>query len=69
MTANRIREGWIQPTYSCWGDKIKIRKCTGKRYQPFVKQRRRWKNNIRINLNESGCGSLDGYQTVKNREQ
>jgi hypothetical protein len=21
MTANRMREGWIQPTYTCWGDR------------------------------------------------
>ena len=39
----------------------------GKR--PFVRPRRRWENNIKMDLQEVGCGGMDWFELAKDRDR
>jgi hypothetical protein len=43
--------------------RILVVKPEGKR--PFGRHRRRWEDNIKANLQEVGCGSMDGFSWLK----
>jgi hypothetical protein len=35
---------------------------------PLLRQRRRWEDNIKINLYEVGCGDMDWIELAQDRE-
>jgi len=39
----------------------------GKR--PFGRPRRRWENNIKMDLEEAGCGSMDSIKLTQDRDR
>jgi len=44
-----------------------VGKPEGKR--PFVRPRRRWENNIKMDLQEVGCGGMDWFELAKDRDR
>jgi hypothetical protein len=44
-----------------------VRKPEGKR--PLGRPRRRWKDNIKADLQEVGCGSMDWIELAKDRDR
>jgi len=44
-----------------------VRKPEGKR--PLVPPRHRWEDNIKMDLQELGCGSMDWIQLVQDRDK
>ena len=47
--------------------RVLVGKPEGKR--PLGRTRRRWANNIRMDLQEVGCGGMDGIELVENRDR
>jgi hypothetical protein len=37
-------------------------------YRPLGRPRRRWKNNIKMDLNEMGCGGVDWIELAQDRD-
>jgi hypothetical protein len=37
--------------------------------RPLVRHRRRWKDNIRMDLREVGCGSVDWMELAQDRDR
>jgi len=48
-------------------DRVSVGKSDGKR--PLVRPRRRWKGNIKMDLQEVGCGSMDWIDLAQNRDR
>jgi hypothetical protein len=46
--------------------KVLVRKPEGKR--PSGRPRRRWENNIKMDLQEVGCASMDWFELAKDRD-
>ena len=46
--------------------RVLVRKPEGKR--PFGRPRRRWKNNIKMDLQEVGCGDMDWIELAHDRD-
>jgi len=44
-----------------------VGKCVGKR--PLVRPRRRWENNIKMDLQEVGCGGMDWTELAQDRDR
>jgi len=62
--------GWAG-NVACMGERrgvhrILVGKPQGKR--PFGRPRRRWKDNIKMDLHEVGCGSVDWLELAWNRD-
>jgi hypothetical protein len=39
------------------------------RKRPMGRARRRWEDNIKMDLREVGCGSMDWFELVQNRDR
>ena len=50
-----------------WVYRVLVRKREGKR--PLVRPRRRWVDNIRMDLQEVGCRYLDGIGLAQDRDR
>ena len=37
--------------------------------EPFVRPRRRWEDNIKMDLQEIGCGSMDWIELAEDRDR
>ena len=61
--------GWACGTYG-WGEgayRVLVRKSEGKR--PLGRPRRRWVDNIRVELQEVGCGYMDWIGLAQDRDR
>jgi len=47
--------------------RISVGKTEGKR--PLVRPRRRWEDNIKMDLQEVGCGSMDWIELAQDRDR
>ena len=47
--------------------RVLVGKCEGKR--PLRRPRRRWEDNIKVDLQEVGCGSMDWIELAQDRER
>ena len=47
--------------------RVLVRKYEGKR--PLGRHRRRWEDNIKLDLQEVGCGSMDWIELAKDRDR
>jgi len=47
--------------------RVLVGKLQGKR--PLGRPRRRWKDNIKTNLREFGCGGMDWFELTQHRER
>jgi len=59
-------------TYSAYGGKEKrVRDFGGKPEgkRPLGRPRRRWENNIKMDLREVGCGDMDWIELAQDRER
>ena len=48
-------------------DRVLVRKSEGKR--PLGRHRRRWENNIKMDLQEVGCGDIDWIDLAQDRDR
>ena len=57
---------------ACMGERRRIyRILVGKPYErrPFGRPRRRWEDNIRMDLQEVGCGAMDWIDLAQDRDR
>ena len=57
---------------ACMGERRRIyRILVGKPYErrPFGRPRRRWEDNIRMDLQEVGCGAMDWIELAQDRDR
>jgi len=47
--------------------RVLVEKSEGKR--PLGKPRRRWEDNIKIDLHEAGCGAMDWIELAEDRDR
>jgi len=47
--------------------RVSVRKPEGRR--PFGRPRRRWEDNIKIDLQEVGCGGMDWFELAEDRDR
>jgi hypothetical protein len=69
IKSRRMRwAGHVAPMGECTGVyRVLVGKPEGKR--PMGRPRCRWKNNIKMNLQEVGCGSIDWIELAQDREK
>ena len=55
---------WEVPAFVYW---VLVGKPEGKR--PFGRPRRRWEDNIKMDLQEVGCGAMDWIELAQDRDR
>ena len=70
--SDKIKKNEMGAAYSAYGEgrgvyRVSVRKPEGKK--PRERLRRRWEDNIKIDLQEVGCGGMDWIEMAQDRDR